>query len=225
MKNKLKICRLILTFVFISGFIFSISQLTKQLNFSYTSTPELFIEPKAFSDVQCYYKDDEYIYLVGTKDGIVQIFSYQGNFIKGYKIPSNGGIVWAGSNELLHIYCVRSNILIKIDGEELEFIENVFYGNPNDFYESNFITNKTLCSIRGNVITINNDVRHTIQLSINRNVFSIDVCIVILIICIIGFLITSGLLKLILGKLSKQAEAINNPFYSNNSIKFNSKRK
>ena len=224
MKNILRICRLILAIVFICGFIFSIIQLTKQFNFSYTSTPELFVEPKSFSDVQCYYKDDKYIYLVGTKDGVVQIFSYQGDFIKGFNIPSNGGIVWAGSNKLLYIYCVRSNILIKIDGEELEFKENVFYRNPNDFYESNTITNETLCNIRGNVITVNNDVNHTIQLCVNRNVFSIDVCIVILIMCIIGFLTTSGLLKSIWDKLSKQPEAINNPLYFNNARRFNKRK-
>ncbi len=196
MQNITKVCKIALIIIFIFGFIFSMFQLFSQIGPSYTDTPEIFVKAKPISNVQCYHSKDKYVYLVSPKNGLIQIFSYNGEFIKGFNIPSDSGEVWSGSNDLLYIYCVRSNSQITIDGENLVFEQNVFYSNTYDFYRAKNITNENLCEIRKNVVSIKKDnTEQKIQLKVESSFFSIDLCIILAVICIMGFLIVSGLLK------------------------------
>lgn len=206
MKSIERISKLILIVFLIFVFLFSLKELVIQISYGYINSPEVFFEAKSFSKAQCY-AGDKYIYLVDTNNGVIQCFSYEGQFIKGYKTPSRGGLIWVGSNDNLYIYCIRKNAQVTIQDGEIIYDQNIFYTKETDFYASNNINNANLCIVKGNTVYIEKgNVKYEIQLNAEKRYLSNEWCIFLLVICYFGFMLVTGLYKILLDMIDKQYE-------------------
>ncbi len=130
----------ILLIIFLLGcYLFSIFKILMYFSVDQSEFLELSKEtPTLYGDEMCF-SDDEFLYLVNTKKGNIYVFNHDGNYDGEFnytlRIPTNGGIVWAGMSDVLYVYAVRTNLLISISGEEYNQTD-AYYSSRDDFYDS-----------------------------------------------------------------------------------------
>ena len=178
--------------------IFSLFQISKQFGNGYIDDAVLFDEPESIYNSRAYFSDNKYLYTCNEQTAQVQIFSEQGEFIKGFSLPSKGGAIWSGINEenAMIVYCVRSNYEIIFSGEEWVANKNIFFNSPEDFYKTERIDNKYLCKLKDNTI-YTHDGNNDNKISINAPYtgISLELCILLFFISIMCIMIPTGLLK------------------------------
>lgn len=201
------IYKIIMIMMLILLMIYSCFQISTQINNGYRNEIELFYESQPMYDAVCYYKDDKFIYVCSPKVSTVQIFLQDGSFLKGIFLPSMGGHIWIGTSvtKELYVYCVRNDYQLIIDEDRLNVEKNIQYINPEEFYKKNNIINGNLCTTKGNYVKFNrNNTEYSIKLNTQREYFTSDLCVLLIILCINGILILTGAFKKILN------EAVNN---------------
>ena len=221
MYNK-KWYRRALTIIFIIGIVFSLFRIVQQISSQYNNKQSEFYQSKPVYNAICYFYENEYFQVIDSQNAHLQIFDTKGDFVKGLSLPSNGGMIWTGSDleNKLYIYCVRSDCQIIISGDAYYVKEDISYTSDKEFIDINHIENKNLCAMNGNLVTIeDNYADKTIKLDVLIDIFSIDMCILIFIICIFGVFINTGLFNKMLNKSVKNIEK---QIYNN---KFNKKLK
>ena len=189
--------------------IFSLFRIMQQINSQYNNKQLEFYQSKPVYNAICYFYDNEYFQVIESQNARLQIFDTKGDFVKGLSLPINGGIIWTGSDleEKVYIYCVRTKCLIIIFGDEYYVIKDVSYTNNKEFIDRNHIENKNLCAMNGNLVTIKDNYgEKTVKLDVLTDIFSIDVCILIFMICIFGVFFNTGLFNKMINKSVKNVE-------------------
>ncbi len=147
------------------------------------------------SDI-CYFIND-YLYVTNTTEGILQIFDIEGNFVTGYILPSDGGNVLCGADDIFRLYCVRSHTELEFFGVEYTS-KTVQYNNPQEFFETFGKLKNSFNPDNGIVKFEYNNSIYEIKLEADTGFMPAELCIVLFGICYIAFLIVSGLYKKII---------------------------
>ncbi len=165
-------------------------------------------------NAQYTFVNDNFIYIASTDSNIVQIFSLNGNYIKGLLIPSGGGEIWMGTNanHELCIYSVRKNLQIILSGDTYTTHENVYYINENSFYEKSYIVNSDFCKRNKNIVFLNDG--NSIKVDAPARLYSLGAYISSAVLSFLAFIIASGLLA----KMTENSR-INIPLSSKNKLK------
>lgn len=137
---------------------------------------------------KCCFIENEW-YVINKTRGIIQVFDNDGSFIKGFQLPTNGGDVWAGTNEDLYVYCVRTDLLYSINSSGYTQ-EKIEYANSDEFYKS--FDSKKFVNLSTKRI-IDNETQE-IQLKAPFD-FSLKICLLISAICLMFFFLITGLWK------------------------------
>ena len=192
----------------------SFFKILKIVDSGYRDEVEMFYEVKPLDAAIGYYKED-FIYICSPDTSMLQIFSKDGEFKKGIYLPSHGGMIWTGTNTAgeLYIYCVRSDSEILIKGEQFFEEKNISYNSPEDFYKYNSITNENLCKVNRNCVDLTkNNKEYSIRLNAPLEYFNLQTCIFLLIICINGVLVFSGIFKKMLDQAVKDIDKRRDPY-------------
>lgn len=189
--------RVAMAVIFLCVIGFSMFNAAKHISALYAVETTEFYEARPLYHAVCFYANDGYIYTVSMQDAWVQIFGPNGDFIKGISVPAGGGALWTGSDssENLYIYCIRTDVQVMISGEAYVVHENISYYSENGFFDELHITNANICERHGNSVTLNDhEGTKTVELSAPKDIFSVELCILIFIPCMIGLVVCSGIL-------------------------------
>lgn len=195
--RKKIVFRIVMAVIFLCGIGFSLFNTAKHISALYVEETTEFYEARPLYNAVCFSADDGYIYAVSMRDAWVQIFGPDGDFIKGISIPAGGGALWTGTDSLenLYIYCIRTGVQVMISGEAYSVNENISYYSESGFMDELHITNANICERHGNSVTLNDhEGIKMVELSAPKDVFSVELCILIFIPCMVGFVVCSGIL-------------------------------
>lgn len=141
----------------------------------------------------CYFIND-YLYVTNSTEGILQIFDIEGNFVTGYILPSDGGNILCGADDIFRLYCVRSHTELEFSG--VEYIsKTVQYNNPQEFFETFGELKNSFNPDNGVVRFEYNNSISEIKLEADTGFMTAELCILLFGICYIAFLIVSGVYK------------------------------
>ena len=205
MKYARQICKSLLIIFGVVGLVFSMFQIFQLVGSGYIDDIKPIDSAKSIYASRIYMSDSNYIYSCSEQKSQLQIFSGQGDFIKGFSLPSKGGAIWSGLNERdeMVIYCVRSNYKIIFNDDEYIKKENTFYVNSESFYETEQIVNKKPCKLKGNKVYYGDS--GIIDINAPRSYISVELCILIYVASLMCILLTTGLLKKLLDSGAKSA--------------------
>ncbi len=207
---KHKVIRIPVIFVILIVMAYTLFRLIPQVSAAFNMDTKLFYEPKPIAEAICYMDNNGTFYICDKDSKNLQMFSGTGDFIKGLSLPAGGGAILIGQQadiDELYIYCVRKKCVIVINNKDYAIADNVSYINPTDFYEKNNIDNGNLCRLKGNRIYFNvDDIEDSVELSVKRNLFTVDVCIIILVLSYFTILALTGLLRKLIDASVKNIE-------------------
>lgn len=149
---------------------------------------QTFSIPKMLYGNEICYQNNSNFYLVDETTGTIHIFNEQGDFLNGVQLPTNGGAVWSGTGNNFCAYCVRKNLLVEIVDAENISQKDVYFSNPEEFYNRLNLTDKSILNIKGNVVHITNKISDEIVLEVEAISLPIKLYIILLLICMIGYL-------------------------------------
>ena len=210
--KKIYRCAFVILFAVIA--VCSFSKILKTVGNGYRDEVEMFYEVKPLDAAIGYYKGD-FIYICSPDTSMLQIFSKDGEFKKGIYLPSNGGMIWMGTNTAgeLYIYCVRSKCEVLIKGEQFFENKDNSYNSPEDFYRYNGITNENQCKVNKNCVDLTkNNEEYSIRLNAPLEYFNLQTCIFLLIICINGALVFSVMFKKMLDQAVRDIDKRRDPY-------------
>lgn len=195
MKKVLRciICIISLIAMLVSIFYIAVTMSHGDTNLSAASEVTEINTPVDIGNAQYTFVNDNFIYVASEDSSIVQIFSPQGEYIKGILIPSGGGAVWMGTNaeHELYIYSVRKDIQTILSGDTYTTQYYVDYINPDDFHQKASIVNSDLCRRKGNTVFLNDGT--PVSLNAPAKLYSLNTYIVIAILSFFVFMFASGI--------------------------------
>lgn len=167
---------------------FCFFEIVQYLKIGAAANVQTFSKPKKLYGNEICYQSNPYFYLVDETTGTIHIFNQNGKFLNGVQLPANSGAVWIGTGNNLCAYCVRKDLLVEITDAKNISQKDVYFSNPEEFYNSLNLTNKSISNIKGNVVHITNNINDEIVLEIESSSFPIKLYIILFLICMIGYL-------------------------------------